>query len=263
MTRAEYDETMTLVMNQARRMGQDDREVVLVMSRRVYREIRRFEQVEYPCLLSAEPNTYGTYNGMRIGIINESNDRYGESTQNMVAPALVGMGYNPGVNCAGDSIVVSEENENRLYQLASDNPLQFRDMGLTVRFEAARHPQDDTGNIAADTASASTGSLAFAEAIESLGTTAATTTTVTALRDMAEAYQAMVYSYQHTLSVSEITTTTGTSNCFAGEMGSGMRRKRRNQKKASSEQEMNPGDTKLMDDFLDSFKRHSVMQMGG
>ena len=173
------------------------------------------------------------------------------------------MGYNPGVNCAGDSIVVSEENENRLYQLASDNPLQFRDMGLTVRFEAARHPQDDTGNIAADTASASTGSLAFAEAIESLGTTAATTTTVTALRDMAEAYQAMVYSYQHTLSVSEITTTTGTSNCFAGEMGSGMRRKRRNQKKASSEQEMNPGDTKLMDDFLDSFKRHSVMQMGG
>lgn len=34
-------------------------------------------------------------------------------------------------------------------------------------------------------------------------------------------------------------------------------------KDAVSESELNPGDTKLLDDFLDGFKRNSVMQTGG
>ena len=46
MTRAEYEEIMERVMRDAWRIGADGREVVLVMSPRVYRGIRSFEQTE-------------------------------------------------------------------------------------------------------------------------------------------------------------------------------------------------------------------------
>ena len=280
---------MERVMRDAWRIGTDGREVVLVMSRRVYRGIRSFEQTEHPNLLYAEPNTYGEYCGMRIGIINESNDRYGESVENMIVPALVGMTYNPDINCLGDIIVVSEEeeNENRLYQMTNDNPAQFIDMGLSISFDFVNHTGDIHYDITNDGLYISDGDtyvniggLSLAETVSDMAETAASTaiamnnlaTTINATftqEDIERITEALNTAYPMTMyqytapTVAVETTTAGTSVNFTRETSLDMRSECRERKKKSREQDLNPGDTKLMDDFLNSFKKHSVMQMGG
>ena len=91
MTRTEYEATMERVLSSAERLEMYERETVLVMSIGVYNDIRRYEHNEPLSIHNAEPNTYGEYCGMRIGIINESNDRHGGNVENMIAPAMVGM----------------------------------------------------------------------------------------------------------------------------------------------------------------------------
>lgn len=306
MTRTEYEAMMERVLNEAQRLEVDGREVVLVMSRRIYQAIRGFEQTEPLRLLNAEPYTYGVYYGMRIGIINEPEERLiAEVRENMITPALVGMTYNPAVNRLDDVIVVSEENGNHLYQMTREHPAQFNDIGLTVSFEVAWHQQMDTDNTAADAVAAAVvnngldgihltdgqlyingengrfinvGDLAFTEAIEDVGATAATTATV--LNDMAATIQAtiapedmeriadafinarpeVVYADTAT-NYAEAATATYVNP--RRETPWEMRRNRGKRKEVVIEPELNPGDTKLLDDFLDSFKQCSVMQMGG
>lgn len=302
MTRAEYEAMMERVLNEAQRLEVDGREVVLVMSRRVYRAIHEFEQAEPLRLLNTEPYAYGAYYGMRIGVINESEDRLiADVQENMIAPALVGMTYNPAVNRLDDVIVVSEENGNHLYQMTREHPAQFDDIGFTVSFEVAWHQQMDTDNTAADAVAAAVvnngldgvhlnggqlyingddgrfiniGDLAFTEALEDVGATAATT--ATAINDMAATFQATVtpedmeriaeaFANARPEMVYPDTVTTD----YAGytiprrETPLEMRRNRGKRREVVIEPELNPGDTKLLDEFLDSFKHSSLMQMGG
>lgn len=301
MTRIAYEAMMERVLGDAERLEVDGREVVLVMSRNIYRIICSYEQAEPLNLLNAEPYAYGAYCGMRIGVIDEPANENIEGIEDMIAPALVGMTYNPVVNRLGDVIVVSEENDNRLYQMTSEHPAQFNDIGLTVSFEVAWHQQMDTDNTAADAVAAAVvnngldgvylnggqlyingddgrfiniGDLAFTEALEDVGATAATT--ATAINDMAATFQATV-TPEDIERIAEafanarpemVYADTVTTDC-AGytiprrETPLEMRRNRGKRREVVIEPELNPGDTKLLDDFLDSFKQNSVMQMGG
>lgn len=251
MTKTEYESMMDCVLCEVQRLKTDSREIVLVMSRRIYQAIRELERAESLHLLTtqrqsrsildtAEPYFYGAYCGMRIGVINEP-DVY----KNMIAPALVGMIYNQAVNRIGDVIVVSEENGNHIYQMTSEHPVQFNDLGLTVSFETGCQPQAYTGG-AATTAcgTRSTGDQfnSLIGAVEYMGATASTA--VTALNDLAV-----------TLGNAK-----RNAEAFADEYYINLRGKRND---VTIEPDLSLGDTKLLDDFLSSFKRKSVMQMGG
>lgn len=287
MTRTEYEATMERVLSSAERLEMYGRETVLVMSIGVYNDIRRYEQNEPLSIMNAEPNTYGEYCGMRIGIINESNDRHGGNVENMIAPAMVGMTYNTDIYCPGDIIVVSEENENRLYQMTNDNPAQFIDMGLSVSFDFVNHTGDIHYDITNDGLYISDGDtyvniggLSLAETVSDMAETAVSTaiamnnlaTTINATftqEDIERITEALNTAYPMTMyqytapTVAVETMTAGTSVNFTREISLDMRSECRERKKKSREQDLNPGDTKLMDDFLNSFKKHSVMQMGG
>lgn len=305
MTRAEYEAMMEWVLRDAERIGANGREVVLVMSRNIYRIISSYEQDKPLSFLNTEPHTYGTYRGMRIGVIDEPVNGNIEGVEEMIAPALVGMIYNPDVYRLRDVIVISEENDNRLYQMTNDNPVQFNDMGLSVSYTAWQ--QIDAGdNDTAETAATAVVhgidgvrlaggqlyingdngrfigvDLALAEAIEDVGAAAATT--ATALNDMATTFQATItpedieriaeafnaarpeavyadtvtaINYAEANAVDAYTDT-------ARDTPWRMRHKRGKRRSvAVDEQELSPGDTKMLDEFLDSFKR-PMMQMGG
>lgn len=300
MTRAEYEAMMERVLSDAERLEVDGREVVLVMSRNIYNIIRSYEQTEPLNLLNTEPYAYGAYCGMRIGVIDEPVNGDIEGVEQMISPALVGMTYNPDINRLGDVIVVSEENDNHLYQMTNEHPVQFNDIGLTVSFETAWYQQVDTGNNAADTVAAATvnngldgirltggqlyingdnnrfinvGELAFTEAIADVGATAATT--ATALNDMAATLQATITpedmeriaeAFIAARPEAVYADTTDTTNYAVDAYSNtpwGMRHERGKRRKvAVDEQDLNPGDTKMLDDFLNSFKR-PMMQIGG
>lgn len=307
MTRIEYEAMMERVLGDAERLEVDGREVVLVMSRNIYRIICSYEQAEPLNLLNTEPYAYGAYCGMRIGVIDEPANENIEGIEDMIAPALVGMTHNPGVNRLGDVIVISEENDNRLYKMTNDNPIQFNDMGLSISYTAWYQRVDAGDNTDTEAATAAiangidgirftggqiyingdngrfinVGDLAFTEAAEETGTAA--TTTAAALNDwaatlnatithegmerIAEAFNAArpeaTYAVADTINYAEANTVDTYTNT-ARETSWAMRHKRGKRRNvAVDEQELSPGDTKLLDEFLDSFKHSSLMQMGG
>lgn len=300
MTRAEYETMMEQVLHDAQRLEIDGREIVLVMSRNIYQVLRRYERENPIPLLTVEMGTdvysYVRYYGMRIGVIDEpGNDVVGD-IENMVAPALVGMDYNPEANHLGDVIVISEENEDHLYRMTNDNPVQFSDLGLTVRFETNWYQQYDAGenatNAAATAAVANNaggiqltggqlhfgngeyinvGDLAFTEettnAVDVAGTTATAidnfeavlhaTLTQEDIERIANAFNEAGVNYAEA-----VTATTAYAEAV-NEVTLDRRPKRGKRKNIVIEQELSPGDTKLLDDFLDSFKQQSMLQMGG
>ena len=277
MTRTEYEDMMGRVLSDAERLEVDGREVVLVMSRNIYRIICSYERTEPLNLLNTEPYAYGAYCGMRVGVIDEPVNRNIEGIEDMVAPALVGMAYNPGVNRLGDVIVVSEENDNRLYQMTNENPAQFNDMGLTVRFGNAAQGQNAVLDVAAMNTTNNTITVTttdngagvsgiqfneaqphinannadYANVLNNWAATLNATITQQEMERIADAFNAAHPEVAYT-------DTATTANWWYRSPTPSKR------KKAACEPELNPGDTKLLDEFLESFSRNSgMMQMGG
>ena len=267
MTRTEYEGMMRRVLSDAERLEVDGREVVLVMSRNIYRIICSYERTEPLNLLNAEPYVYGAYCGMRVGVIDEPVSRNLEDIDNMISPALVGMAYNPGVNRLGDVIDVSEENDNRLYQMTSGNPAQFNDMGLTVRFGNAAQGQnvtldvavmntaDNTITVTTPDNGAGVSGIQFNEAQHHINANNADYTNV--LNNWATILNTTIT--QNAARPGVVYTDTATTTDWWYRRPAPNKRK-----KATCESELSPGDTKLLDEFLESFSRNGgMMQMGG
>lgn len=260
MTRIEYEVMMDRVLREAQRLDVDDREVVLVMSRRIYQAIAESERRESIRLLNTEPYAYGKYYGMRIGIINEPEDRLiADMSENMISPALVGMTSNPAIDQLGDVIVVSEEDGNHLYQMTSEHPVQFNDIGLTVSFECSWNPQVNIGNaIACDSQLFINGNdgspINFdVGALAHTDVNATETIAETALGNLMEALRKsieripglFVTSRSQAAQAADIVKNYAQANNFSTEDG------------------LKSEDTKLLDEFLGSFKRGSRTKTGG
>lgn len=125
MDRAEFHRHHDSALQRAERMRTycTNDEIILVMTEDFYRELCAL--VEIPA--NRDVDNYGTLYGYRIAVINEPTER------TMVSPAMLGMTYHPYM--ALDDIIVVDE-ENRVFRLASRDPVQFTDTGMTVRFDA-------------------------------------------------------------------------------------------------------------------------------
>lgn len=216
MDRAEFHRHHDSALQRAERMRTycTNDEIILVMTEDFYRELCAL--VEIPA--NRDVDNYGTLYGYRIAVINEPTER------TMVSPAMLEMTYHPYM--ALDDIIVVDE-ENRVFRLASRDPVQFTDTGMTVRFDA------HTRTTRMDAAVIDAGNIA-AEAMR-VATAQAATTTATV--------EPFYYNPFETI------TTTINHSVFDRLTGGGRRKKNR----VKEDAELSAGDTKAMDEFLDGF----------
>ena len=124
MTRAEFSNPLEEALQKAARVRAytgGGCEIALIVTRDVYRFLSEHAGVTF----DVRNTDHGIYRGYRIGIVNE------QGYSDILKPAMLGMEYYNGME-VNDIIVVGDE--NRLFQLESREPICFRDMGLTVSF---------------------------------------------------------------------------------------------------------------------------------
>lgn len=141
----------------------------------------------------------------------------------MITPAIVGTQYHNGM-ALDDIIVVGDD--NRLFQMRDTNPVRFVDTGYTVSFDAAVMEQMSgrMENAAAD-----------------------------ALRDMFTITPAGI-----TITMDDVQINEQLLAMLAGTDVSNPRRKKR--KKACNTEDLAPGDTKALDEFINGFAIKQTLQ---
>lgn len=251
MDRAEFQRYIDNALQEAERVraycAQD--EIVLIMTADFYRELRVTTDIH----ANRDGDHYGFLYGYRIALINEPTER------TMVSPAVLGMTYHPGM--ALDDIIVVDE-ENRVFRLASRDPVQFTDTGMTVRFDAhtPHTARMDAAVINAENITAETMRVATAQAA---ATTAAvdpytvyynpfetTTTTATTTGGNWQQYWVNPATWEYNPTVTfHVDTAEINHSVFDRLIGGGRRKKNR----VKEDAELSAGDTKAMDEFLDGF----------
>lgn len=141
----------------------------------------------------------------------------------MIAPAVIGAQYHNGM-ALDDIIIVGDD--NRLFQMRDTNPVRFVDTGYTVSFNAAVMEQmsDRMENAAADV-----------------------------LRDMFAITHAGI-----TITMDDVQINEQLLAMLAGTNVSNPRRKKR--KKACNTEDLAPGDTKALDEFINGFAIKQTLQ---
>lgn len=231
MDRAEFQRYIDNAIQETERIRTycTEDEIIIVMTANVYQELR--SRTNITMYTDRNGNSYGLFLGCRIALINEPTEH------TVFSPAVLGMTYHTAMEL-DDIIVINDE--NRVFRLASREPVQFTDTGMTVRFDVRPFVTGiditvtNAGNIAAETIRAAT---AFAAA--TIATTTvdpytvhpADTTTNTA------AFRANPVATEINRSVLDMLT------------GVGKKRKKR----AKEDEELSAGDTTAMDEFLDGF----------
>lgn len=265
MTRTEFSNALEDALQKAQRARAytDGRfEIVLIATRDVYRFFTEQAGFTLNNLDNIERRGYqGMYNGFRIGIVNE------QGYSDMLKPAMLGMEYYNGME-TNDIIVVGDE--NRLFQLESREPICFRDMGLTASFE----------NDAMETANATVTNTVANAIDETNAAVTATAATVNAARPVEMNYRdgrlfidGIPIDLQHmVLEMEDLAGTTAQLNwdtighaavahVAATEPTRQVRTHRLARHKAPrAEEPLNPGDTKMLDEFLGSFAIKETLQ---
>lgn len=233
-------------------------------------------------------DTYGEYHGVPIAVVPPE---YGMTE--FAEPAIIGMVYDP-MMLEGDIIVVGDDNS--LYRLESREPLQFTNMGVTVQFgpttfnaeraiEAEQQvatPVTATVPTVADVANTTTmtitadgdGAYWVTDAMTGnriqIGDLIRPTVDIGITNTYAEPYWARTpyepyadYNrgvFTGTLAgtvtadaLREAIGTVGYEYTYRPEEDRVVMRKR-----TKKEEELKPGDTKALDEFLDSFIRHGA-----
>lgn len=209
MDRAEFQRYIDNALQEAERVrtycAQD--EIVLIMTADFYRELCTLVEIH----ANRDVNDYGTLYGYRIAFINEPTEH------TMVSPAVLGMTYHPYM--ALDDIIVVDE-ENRVFRLASRDPIQFTDTGMTVRFDA--HTRTPTA------------------AFETITTTATTT------GGNWQQYWVNPATWEYNPTVTFRVDTAEINHSVFDRL-------RRKKNRVKEDAELSAGDTKAMDEFLDGF----------
>ena len=247
MDRAEFQRYIDNALQEAERVRtyctQD--EIVLIMTADFYRELLATTDIH----ANRDGDHYGFLYGYRIALINEPTER------TMVSHAVLGMTYHPDM-ALDDIIVVNEE--NRVFRLASRDPVQFTDTGMTVRFDAHTRTTRldaaaiDAGNIAAETMRVATAQAAATTATVNPYTVYYTPaeTTTTATDNYWQRYwtNPVAWDYNPTVTF-HMDAAEVNHSVFDMLTGGGKRKKKR----AKEDAELSAGDTRAMDEFLDGF----------
>lgn len=131
MTRAEFNTALEDAIQKAERaQAYTGRryEIALIVTRDVYRFLTEYTDVT----VNTRNTNHGAHNGLRavyhgfrIGVVNE------RGHDSILKPAMLGMEY---YDWMGDNDIIVVGDENKLFQLESREPICFRDMELTVSF---------------------------------------------------------------------------------------------------------------------------------
>ena len=266
MTRAEFNNALEEALQKAARARaytSGRYEIALIVTRDVYRFLSEHAGVTF----DVRNTDHGIYRGYRIGIVNE------QGYSDILEPAMLGMEYYNGME-VNDIIVVGDE--NRLFQLESREPICFRDMGLTVSF----------GNGARATANATVTNTVANAINETNAAGTVTAAAVNAARPVEMNYRdgrLFVDGIPIDLPLGELAmedlvgVTTpqldwnatgrmtvdwfGAVPVAATEPTRPVRAQRPARPMASrAEEPLNPGDTKMLDEFLDSFAIKETLQ---
>ena len=265
MTRAEFNNALEEALQKAARARaytSGRYEIALIVTRDVYRFLSEHAGVTF----DVRNTDHGIYRGYRIGIVNE------QGYSDILKPAMLGMEYYNGME-VNDIIVVGDE--NRLFQLESREPICFRDMGLTVSF----------GNGARATANATVTNTVANAINETNAAGAVTAAAVNAARPVEMNYRdeplfvdGIPIDLQHgVLEMEDLAGTTARLNwnnigratvdwlgavpAATVEPARPVRAQRPARPMASrAEEPLNPGDTKMLDEFLDSFAIKDTLQ---
>lgn len=265
MTRAEFNTALEDAIQKAERAQAytgGRYEIALIVTRDVYRFLSEHAGVTF----DVRNTDHGIYRGYRIGIVNE------QGYSDILKPAMLGMEYYNGME-VNDIIVVGDE--NRLFQLESREPICFRDMGLTASF----------GNGTRATANVTVTNTAVDAIDETNAARTVTAAAVNAARPVEMNYRdgqlfvdGIPIDLQHgVLEMEDLVGTTARLNwnnigratvdwfgavpVAATEPTRPVRAQRAARPRAPrAEEPLNPGDTKMLDEFLDSFAIKETLQ---
>lgn len=272
MTRAEFNTALEDAIRKAERAQAytgGRYEIALIVTRDVYRFLAEYTDVT----VNTRNTDHGVYNGLRavyhgfrIGVVNE------RGHDSILKPAMLGMEYYDWME-DNDIIVVGDE--NKLFQLESREPICFRDMELTVSF------LDET-----QTTVNATVTNAAVDAINETNTAGTVTAAaVNAARPVEMNYRdgrlfidGIPVDLQHgVLEMEDLAGTTARLNwnnigratvdwlgavpAATVEPARPVRAQRAARPTASRvEEPLNPGDTKMLDEFLGSFAIKETLQ---
>lgn len=117
----EYEQEAFSDVARLEAIGQTD--MVLVVSRDVFCAMVQFNNMAL-AYSNENGNAISRYNGLDLAVINEN------EAECIMKPALFGMNHFVGMQI--DDIIIVDD-DNRLFRLERTNPVQYVDMGLTVR----------------------------------------------------------------------------------------------------------------------------------
>lgn len=282
MTNEEYNVFMYAVDETLHRVDRIARanqyQVVLVVSMDIY-----YLMVAHAQNPIYTGDTYGEYHGVPIAVVSPEH-----GMTEFAEPAIIGMVYDP-MMLEGDIIVVGDDNS--LYRLESREPLQFTNMGVTVQFgpttfnageaieteQQVTTPITETVPTVADVANTTTmtitadgdGAYWVTDAMTGnrvqIGDLIRPTVGVATTNAYAEPYWARTPYEPYADYTRGMFTGTLTDTVNVDALRDTIERAYRpredhavTRKKAKKEEELKPGDTKALDEFLDSFIRHGT-----
>lgn len=272
LTREEYEALRERAVAQYERLRAivpNENEIVYVLTRDVYRAAMAIDTTPHTHMTVGfgRNGIYGLFQGARVCVVNEATD------DSMFAPAVCGRVYYQGMQL--EDVILIED--NHLYSLRNIEPdVMFVDTGLTVSF-------GDEQQTAADRAA----DMAATVAVDNAVTVDATVPAGVGIGITVHDYDpATVYATQaprldidwdeirrvmdeYTPTIGIDTANAVTLNAgdvyidheffgraFAPTMRAAQNAYRRQAK--PKEEELSPGDTKELDDFLDSFVRSAT-----
>ena len=275
MTNEEYNVFMYAVdenLHRVERIAQANQyQIALVVSMDIYHLM-----IAHAQYLIYTGDTYGEYYGVPIAVVSPE-----YHMTEFAKPAIIGMVYDQ-MMLEGDIIVVGDD--NNLYRLESKEPLQFTNMDVTVQFGPARVQYEQAAEAAQEAATQATVNITAPTIdirMDEVGAylTADTTTwdainadTIARIPIGAEAayapyWERMPYEPYADYHRDTFTgTLTGIVNVDAlreaiGNAGYEYAYRPREErvvkrKRTREKEELKAGDTKELDEFLDSFIRH-------
>lgn len=250
MTRAEFNNALEEALQKAARVRAytgGGCEIALIVTRDVYRFLSEHAGVTF----DVRNTDHGIYRGYRIGIVNE------QGYSDILKPAMLGMEYYNGME-VNDIIVVGDE--NRLFQLESREPICFRDMGLTVSFgNGARATANAT---VTNTVANAINETNAAEMVTAAAVNAARPVEMNAMEDLVGVTTPVTTPQLDWNATGRATVDWfGAVPVAATEPTRPVRAQRAARPRAPrAEEPLNPGDTKMLDEFLGSFAIKETLQ---
>lgn len=220
--------------------------MILVVSRDIFYAMVQFNNTAL-AYSNENGDVISRYNGFDLAIINEN------EAEHIMKPALFGMNHFVGMQI--DDIIIVDD-DNRLFRLERTNPVQYVDMGLTVR--CRRHMA--TGDTALNMGTMYADNMVqqyvhFDTAPElTFDTTAYATydTTGYATYTTADRAEPFYLRQPQTIEMTLDNVTIDWANIF-NNFGTSMGEPK------PDENELGVGDTKLIDDFLNGFSKKEIL----